>query len=653
MLKDPRYRYLAVLLAGFLIIGILTRLLIIFSFPLEGAASSAGRLGIVFGLGALNDLICFLYSAGPLAALILLPRWGRRAGRPGPKSRAIAFGVLTLALGFWLFSAATEYFFWEEFGCRLNFIAVDYLIYTTELVRNIIESYPLPLILGGVFLSALILAWLIWRLAFKQSTPPAAWPRKRQALVVGGWLVILVLLQRHYNPPALSGNNLTNELSYNGLYQLFSAYRHNQLDYRQFYPTIDSRQALELLRRSLSEPNLAWDQRPGSLVRLVQAQTPERRLNVVQIVVESLGSDLLGENTPNLNALAEQSLNFLNLRATGTRTVRGIEALTLGVPPTPGSSIVRRPNNDNLFNLGRVFQSYGYEASFIYGGFGYFDNMNAFFSGNGFKVIDRYTMPKPEISFANVWGVCDEDLYRAALKSADQSFAESRNFYQFVLTTSNHRPFTYPEGKVALASGQGRAGAVQYTDYAIGRFLEEARSKPWFKDTVFVIVADHTAGAARKTVVPPENYLIPALVYSPEHIAPGRVETLCSQIDLPPTLFALLGFTYEGSFFGRDILSMPPEEGRAYLGTYQLLGFMDNNSLAVLSPNRGPEVNLLNSGHGEQFGEERQLVVDRAIAAYQTAQDFFNDGRLKYQYVRAAAPQLFLAGGIWKPGDLE
>lgn len=167
---------------------------------------------------------------------------------------------------------------------------------------------------------------------------------------------------------------------------------------------------------------------------------------------------------------------------------------------------------------------------------------------------------------------------------------------------------------MAIPSGRNRAGAVQYTDYALGRFLEKARAKPWFKDTVFIVVADHTAGAAGKMVIPPERYLIPAFVYSPAHIAPGQVDTLCSQIDLPPTLLALLGFTYQSSFFGRNILEMPPEEGRAYLGTYQLLGLLDRGSLVVLSPNRPPAVTLLNPA-SQARPEDNGPAIERAIAA--------------------------------------
>lgn len=330
----------------------------------------------------------------------------------------------------------------------------------------------------------------------------------------------------------------------------------------------------------------------------------------------------LGDRTPNLNSIATQSLQFTRLMATGTRTVRGIEALTLSIPPTPGASIVRRPGNGGLFSIGSVFQRRGYDTSFIYGGYGYFDNMNTFFDGNGFRVVDRATIPDAYKTFGNAWGVCDEDLLNAALREADASHAAGKPFYQFVLTTSNHRPFTYPDGKIDVPSGSSRSGAIKYTDYAIGRFLREAAEKPWFKNTVFVIVGDHTAGSAGKAMLSPDKYHIPCLIYSPDHIQPRTLDTLCSQIDVAPTLFALLGWSYDSGFYGNNILTMPPERGRAWIGTYQILGRLTNNGLVVLEPQKKPSF----IGQPRSSG---QSLIDSALAGYQTAQDRFTSGAMR------------------------
>src|SRR4029077_14863388 len=178
---------------------------------------------------------------------------------------------------------------------------------------------------------------------------------------------------------------------------------------------------------------------------------PEKKLNVVLISVESFSADFMQmfgntENiTPYLDSLAQHSLVFTNLYATGTRTVRGLEALSLCVPPTPGQSIVRRPNNENLFSLGRVFAEKGYETKYIYGGYGYFDNMNYFFANNGYEVADRSRLSDNEIDYENIWGVADENLFTLATREIENTLAKGKPAFAHIMTTSNHRPYTYPE----------------------------------------------------------------------------------------------------------------------------------------------------------------------------------------------------------------
>ncbi|MDI1319362.1 MAG: sulfatase-like hydrolase/transferase, partial [bacterium] len=286
--------------------------------------------------------------------------------------------------------------------------------------------------------------------------------------------------------------------------------------------------------------------------------------------------------------IAGQTLVFDKFYATGTRTDRGMEALTLAVPPTPGRSLVKRPKNEDMFTLGSVFRAKGYDTAFIYGGFGYFDNMNYFFGHNGYRVIDRTGVPKEDITFANVWGVCDEDLFRWTLREADASTAGGKPFHYFVMTTSNHRPYTFPAGRIDLPSKtSGRAGAVKYTDYAIGKFIRDASAKPWFKNTVFVIVADHCASSAGKTALPVQNYHIPLIIFAPGgQIAPGHIRELTSQVDYAPTLLGLLNWSYPSRFFGRDVRATDPKEARVLVGTYQKLGLLKDDDFLVLTPVR-------------------------------------------------------------------
>jgi phosphoglycerol transferase MdoB-like AlkP superfamily enzyme len=424
-------------------------------------------------------------------------------------------------------------------------------------------------------------------------------------------------------------NTYNRELAKNGPWSLFAAFRNNELDYAQFYPTLPDDEAFARIHTELAQDGGVALSPAGArdTLRYIKNPGPEQHLNVIQITVESLSAKFLGtfnpasKLTPNLDELAGKSLVFDQLYATGTRTDRGMEALTLSLPPTPGRSLVKRPNNAHLFTLGSLFRARGYDTAFIYGGYGYFDNMNTFFGGNGYRIVDRAAIAKSDITFANAWGACDEDLFRWTLREADAAAAAGKPFHFFVMTTSNHRPYTYPDGRIDLPSKtSGRSGAVKYTDYAIGQLIRDASTKPWFKNTVFVIVADHCASVAGKTELPVQNYRIPMFIYAPGgQIAPGHVSDLMSQVDYAPTLLGLLNWSYATRFYGWDVRSAAGDR-RALIGNYQKLGLYEPGLLDVLKPMRdhraytyNPETFML-TARPKDSGDR-----DEAIAYYQTA----------------------------------
>jgi phosphoglycerol transferase MdoB-like AlkP superfamily enzyme len=410
-------------------------------------------------------------------------------------------------------------------------------------------------------------------------------------LKIGAAILILPLLSFvavDLSLTHISPNNYANELAGNGIYCLFSAYRNNELDYNKFYVSKDETTVLGRLKSMVQEKESHFVTKDGpSVTRIIQPDGVEKRLNIILVVEESLSAEYLtafGNSeklTPNLDKLAEESLFFTHLYATGTRTVRGLEALTLSMPPLPGTSLVKRPNNENFVSWGSVLKGKGYDNKFIYAGHGYFDNMNYFYQHNGFKTIDRLSFSNEEVTFTNAWGVCDEDLFLKAIKEADLSYEDKKPFFSVVIT--------YPEGKIDIPSKTSRAGGVKYADYAVGRFVQEAKKRPWFHNTIFVIVADHCAGSARKLALPVKNYEIPLVIYAPSHIKPLVVDRMMSQIDVAPTVLGLLNMKYTSAFIGKNILTSDPWTDRAFVSTYQLLGYIQDDKLLVLGPQKVTE----------------------------------------------------------------
>jgi phosphoglycerol transferase MdoB-like AlkP superfamily enzyme len=614
----------------FVAVAFLVRLILLLKTG-KDIPPSAGSWLYIFGVGLAYDLVTFVYFGWPmLVVLWLLPRRAYLSRLGHGIFLGFCF-VLTFAV---LYLGAAELVFWGEFSARFNFIAVDYLVYTHEVVGNIQESYPI------VTWSLLLLLGTALVMFFSRRPLVARDSGSRflgRTGVVGAWLVLTVAVSFAVTGDMKdrAANNYVNELAGNGIYQFFAAFRNNELDYAKYYPTIPNDEAFANLRQLVKTPNATFTTNdPMDLTRTIAADGPEHKLNVVLISVESLSGDYVeGLDVskhlglmPNLDALASKSLFFTQLYANGTRTVRGLEALSLSVPPTPGESIVKRPGNENLFSLADVFNAKGYTSEFVYGGYGYFDNMNHFFASNGYTAVDRNVIDSKDIHAENVWGVADEDLFTLVMKRMDASYAAGKPYFGHVMTTSNHRPYTFPEGRVNAKQG-ARNAAVRYTDWALGDFLKRAATKPWFDDTIFIITADHCASSAGKTSLPVDKYHIPLYIYSPKHIAPGRIDRLMSQIDIPPTLLGLLNFSYTSRFYGYDLFKLEPGRERTFLSTYQELGYMRDGRLTSLIP-REPVKEMtpdLVSGDATVAPANPTDAKD-AITYYQTAAYLFTHG---------------------------
>jgi phosphoglycerol transferase MdoB-like AlkP superfamily enzyme len=631
------------ILAIFIFLSFSLRLILAVQYFNEITISSTEIIKVLL-IGLFFDSLTVCYFAIlPLIYFILLPQ-----KIFNHKKHQIFLAIIYfIFINIIIFSIFSEIVFFEEFNARFNFIAVDYLIYTTEVIANIVESYPMGILLSII----LIISSLIFYFSYRRIVQIKIVNFKNRLKFFAIILAILLIEFFVIDVTKIDkffDNNYNKELSQNGIYQLFSAYRNNQIDYDKFYTINDSTIAENRLRDLISkqEPSAKFVDDRG-IERFISAQKnqKEQKYNIIFIAIESMNADFMAyfgnqkNLTPNLDEISKKGLFFTNLKATGTRTVRGLEALILATPPTPGNSIVRRPNNENLFNIATPLKQRGYDAKFIYGGDGYFDNMNYFFFNNGFETIDRPQFSKNEISFSNAWGVADEDLFDKTIAEADKSYAKGKNFLNFVMTTSNHRPFTYPENKIDIPSKTNRDGAVKYSDYAIGQLIKKSQQKPWFDNTIFVFVADHCAGSAGNSNVPLWRYQIPAIFYAPKIIKPQIYAENSSQIDIAPTLLGFLNLSYKSKFFGVNVLDGDKKYiSRAFVSTYSDLGYFADNKLFLLKLKKQQkiyDVELNSFGYQgskeiltTNFSEEKLL---NAQDYYQIASDYFKNGNLKQE----------------------
>jgi len=578
-------------------------------------------------------VVCVLLAPVFLYEALLPNRW--RASR---WHRVLRLVWLWLSIALLLFGAVAEITFWMEFTTRFNFIALDYLIYTQEVIGNIRQSYPVGWIVVGIAALAALIVWLMRKRLTPADSTALTRPQRIALAIAALVLPTLGLLSANIDQMQGQGNNFAAELSGNGLFTITAAMRRNELDYDQFYRTIPQSAANATLRklgveRKLLSEALKDDEDDPAIDEIPFIKRPR---NVILISVESLSASYVGAYgatkglTPEIDALARDGMQFDQVFATGTRTVRGLDALSLGTPPIPGQAIVRRPNNEHLATIGELLEHQGFATFFFYGGYGYFDNMNAYFKGNDYRVVDRTDFPKQTVMFENVWGVADEALFDNVIRTLDVKAVPDKPFFAHVMTTSNHRPYTYPDGRIDIPSPGGRDGAVKYTDYAIGKFIRDAKTKPWFKDTLFVIVADHCASVAGKTKLPVNNYHIPLIFYAPALLAPARYAPVVSQVDIAPTLIEVLGMNGDGHFFGRSFFEKGPVPERAFISNYQELGYLKKGILTVLLPKQRVESYRVDpKTYASTPTPIDPQLLNEAIAYYQTASTAFKTGALQ------------------------
>ena len=642
-----RFQLLKTFAITFLFISGIVRIVLYF-LSFEYFTFHPVHLFQIFGIGFFFDIGALSYFLALYACyLLLVPKKyiGSKIDRIITK---FTYGFLLFLL---LFSFLAEIPFWQEYQRRYNFIAVDYLLYTYEVLENIHQSFPMPALL--ILITLLLIGCILFakrKLAYHSTFQNTDDFVSRLVPTSIALMVMGVFHLYVYNNQAEVFENINeNELAKSGLYSFFSAYKSNELNFNEFYQTALQKDHFKIARQHLKSQNEQYINDSNSILRKVSQEGLERKPNIIFIGLESMNASFLERYgntqnlTPTIDALHKKSIAFTNMYATGTRTIRGLEAISLSIPPTPGRSIVKRKDNENLFTIGAVFKQKGYTRTFIYGGDAAFDNMLNYFSNNGFDIVDRKKwhrvtpaiatkrdhLSDAEVSFENAWAACDGDLLTKLLQVADTQYEKKQPFFNFVMTSSNHQPYTFPEG-VIDSNEKTRNNAVRYSDKALEHFFTEAKTKPWFKNTVFVLMADHCAYSAGRTEINIKNHHIPAFIYNMEAQSPIEVDKLSSQIDIFPTLFGYLNWNYLNNFFGKDITLMTSEEERAFIGNHRKVGLLKDKKLTVLETQKKHATYTWNQKENQLSSiKTDSLLLRETIGYYQSAYELFKNGGLK------------------------
>ncbi len=482
-----------------------------------------------------------------------------------------------------------EWLFFAEFRTRLNYIAFEYLVYPTEVCCNIWESYQTGKMLTVVVLIGVVLYSLL-RERFLMRIPDSMSASRRWCIVAATLAVTVALwFGTPMTAAQVTKSRTANECAGNGIYSFVYYAWTCRFGFDDFYQTTSDTDALVRSRAAVESHESEFiENSQHPLDRIVTSDRPQRDVNVVLILVESLGSNFIGALgddrglSPEFDKLSEQGLLFNNWYATGNRTARALEAVTASMPPLPTESILKRDHSTNVFTLANVLAQRGYERLFATGGRGMFDGVKSFMTANGYNHFIEQSDYRDPV-FVNAWGVSDEDMFHRAVEELDQFHQQGKPFFATLLTVSNHRPFTFPAGRID-SEVQSRENAVRYSDWAIGDFFDRARKKEFYKNTIFVVMGDHGARVYGSQLFPVESYRVPVLVIDPQRSSSSKCSTLASSLDIAPTIMGLLGGSYRSVFFGRDALAIDPADGYAIMQHNHEIAMLDSrHHLTILS----------------------------------------------------------------------
>lgn len=623
-----------------LIITTLSRLFLFFVF--KDRVVETQDYWHIFPIGLRMDLILLCYmSFLPALLITFLPnQWLKFTNK-----FLVFYSFLFLFLILFVELATPD--FVKQYDTRPNKIFLDYLIYPREVFGMLLKSY-----LVSIIVTFLILGFVVF-FALKKGktyfhTTQSDYKTKLLVFPLVAFLLFFgarssLTSKRPINASnaVFSNDQLTNCLGLNSFYTVaFAAYSIKNEGNAKMYGKMDETEAYNRVKKYMNVPEADFTDKSIPFLHTQKADTVKQKpYNLVIFLQESLGAEYVGilggkPLTPNFDALSKEGMLFTNLYCTGTRSVRGIEAVVTGFLPSPSESVVKLANSQQgFFTLAEALKNKGYETSFIYGGMANFDNMASFFNGNGFQdIVDQedFESDGNKYAFKGTWGYSDEDL---AVKANSYFKAKgNKPFFSLMFSTSNHEPFEYPVGRIQPFDKKAATvnNAMKYADFSIGKFFALAKKEAYFKNTIFIVIADHNTRTYGKNLVPINKFHIPAFIMGP-NVPKGKVYSkLSSQIDIPPTLLSYLGTSFETPMPGRNLKVLPESvKGRSIMQFNDINAFRVENQVVIMQPNLKPlQFKIINDTTFIPVPLDKELAKD-ALAHVISAGNLYQQNNYK------------------------
>jgi len=579
----------------------------------------------LYGL-RMDTIVASLFLLIPAVLMLLLPSKLSRLG-----TFLIRVYLLFVFLLVIYIENATFPFF-AEFDVRPNALFVNYLEYPKEVLGNIWASYKLEIFISAAMLTVFA-AWF-WRKSigfFDSVYDIALW--KRAALFLPVFIILFIGVRSSFKhrPANISdatytNSHLVNEITKNSLYAIGYAYytqKNTEFDVKR-YGKMSIEEAFQRMGKRLDlDPKRCKIPFARPVDSHFVASKPK---NLVIFVQESLGAQFVGALngkqgekgiTPNLDRLSKESVWFNSLYSNGTRSIRGLAALSAGFLPVPGKGVLKRNKSQkDFFTVAQLLKPYGYYSLFIYGGEKRFDNMASWYYGNGFdEIIDEEKFVNPK--FHGIWGVSDEDLVERANQEFKQLYARRQPFVSVMFSTTNHTPFDFPEGRIELIKGEephSVKNAIKYADYAIGKFFDQAKKEAYYKDTIFALAADHNVRVYGDNLLPYTMFQIPGLILG-QGVEPKQINRLSMQADILASALDLIGIkTLYYPILGHSIYENH-KKNMSLMQFHQMYGLRVGDKIAIIQPEEAPVT--MKIAEGQRLIEtEHDTELEKDVLAF-------------------------------------
>ena len=593
---------------------------LLFSIYFEKIQETDSSLWLTFLYGVRMDtIVSSTFLVVPLILLTLFPRFLQSFVEQFLKY------YFLIILSFLIYIENATFPFIAQYDVRPNYLFVEYLEYPKEVFGMIFAEYKLELLLSFTMIGSFIYLY-ITKVKFTLDEVFKSHYMKRVLLFIPLLLILFIGVRSSFgHRPAnisdamYSSNRTLNEITKNSLHSIVYAIYTNKVHggdkLVKQYGKMPLEEAYTRVRKSL---NIDSSTGNSPLSRMVKTHFKQKdSKNLVIFIQESLGYQFVeavgGEKgiTPNLNRFAKEGILFKDLYSNGTRSVRGLAGLTAGNYSIPGKGVIKRnKSQSDYFTIASLLKPYGYKSLFIYGGESRFDNMRGWYLGNGFDtIIDQPKFENP--SFVGTWGVCDEEVTQRANGEFKKMYAEGQKFASIIFSTSNHSPFDFPDEKISLIDGVEKKSvknAIKYADFSIGAFIDQARKEEYYKDTVFVVVADHNVRVYGADMVPVDMFHIPGIILG-ENIEPLVYKNITTQPDILATALDLLGLDLEYPIMGHSIFS-DKKKAIALMQFHNSYALRKENKVSVIRPGKSPLTFLYKDKHLYSIKHDSELEKD-------------------------------------------